>query len=311
MKKTVIDHITLSELNNRYLRESQNVRFDLMLNTTFVVVGLGASGPMIEQFARLGIKRFHLFDPDAVELKNAISQSYTVKDEGLEKAEVTKCKIEACEFEKGNPDIPPVTINTHRDFLSHSDAGIEKMVQFEHQNNREVAFIITTDYHPPNARANRVAIKWRVPVFWVSLYRMGMAGEIIFYVPGHGLPCYRCIAYTRYIYFDKARRVNHLKGDFSGAGKSAGLPMAATYVDAILGHLVIGYIHRGIDENQHGKTPGGYIVGFHVTGQVEFDDYMKFADKFSIELLKASFVIFILRIKGFFCCLFFDICFLG
>ena len=124
MKKSIIDHTTLSELNNRYSRESQNVRFDLMLKTTFVIVGLGASGPMIEQFARLGIKRFHLFDPDAVELKNVISQSYTVKDDGLEKAEATKRKIEACEFEKGNPDIPPIEINTNSDFLSITDADV-------------------------------------------------------------------------------------------------------------------------------------------------------------------------------------------
>jgi hypothetical protein len=44
-----------------------------------------------------------------------------------------------------------------------------------------------------------------------------------------------------------------LKGDFSGSGKSMGLPMAATLVDAILGHLVNGYIHRKVEENQHGK----------------------------------------------------------
>jgi hypothetical protein len=253
MKKSIVNHATLSELNNRYSRESQNVRFDLMLNTTFVNVGLGASGPMIEQFARLGIKRFHLFDHDTAELKNALSQSYTGKDDGLKKEEATKRKLKAREFEKGNPNIPPSEIYTYGDFLNITDADIEKIIQFERQNNSEIVFVITTDYHPPDARANRIALKWGVPVFWVSLYRMGMAGEIIFYVPGHGLPCYRCITETRYNFFDKSRRVNHLKGDFSGSGRSAGLPMAASYVDSILGHLIIGYIHREIEENQHGR----------------------------------------------------------
>jgi hypothetical protein len=253
MKKSIIDHTTLSELNNRYSRESQNIRFDLMLNTTFVIVGLGASGPMIEQFSRLGIKKYHLFDHDSVELKNVISQSYTVKDDGLEKAEATKRIIEACEFEKGNPNIPPIEIYTYDNFLNVTDAEIEEIIQSERKNNREVIFVITTDYHPPEARASRIGLKLKVPVFWVSLYRMGMAGEIIFYVPGHGLPCYRCITESRYNFFDKTRLANHLKGDFSGSGRSAGLPMAATYVDSILGHLVIGYIHREIDENQHGR----------------------------------------------------------
>ena len=253
MKKPIISHATLSKLNNRYSRESLNVRFDFMLNTTFVNVGLGAAGPMIEQFAKLGIKRFHLFDNDTVELKNVISQSYAVKDVGLKKAEAIKHKIEALEFERGNSDIPSLEINTYDDFLNITDDEIKKIIQSERQNNREIIFVITTDYHPPNARANRIALKWEVPVFWVSLYRIGMAGEIIFYVSGHGLPCNRCLTWTRHIFFDKVRLANHLKGDFSGSGKSAGLPMAATYVDSILGHLIIGYIHRGIEENQHGR----------------------------------------------------------
>jgi len=82
---------------------------------------------------------------------------------------------------------------------------------------------------------------------------MGMAGEIIFYLQGHDLPCYRCITESRYNFFDKNRLINHLKNDFSGSGKSMGLPMAATMVDSILSHLVIGYIHRNIKENQHGR----------------------------------------------------------
>ena len=253
MEGSVINDRTLDELNARYFRESKNVCFDLMLNTTFVNVGLGASGPMIEQFAKLGIRRFHLFDNDIVETKNLLSQSYKDKDVGVKKAEATKKIIEDCEFEKGNINLPVLEIFTYGDFLGISDDEMESIIQCERKKGREIIFIITTDYHPADARASRIALRFEVPVFWVSLYRMGMAGEIIFYLPSHDLPCYRCITETRYNFFDKNRLVNHLKGDFSGSGKSMGLPMAATSVDSMLGHFVVGYIHRDIEVNQHGR----------------------------------------------------------
>ena len=53
---------TLTELNERYSRISKNVDFNQMLNTTLFVIGNGASGPMVEQFIRLGIKKVYLFD---------------------------------------------------------------------------------------------------------------------------------------------------------------------------------------------------------------------------------------------------------
>jgi hypothetical protein len=90
-------------------------------------------------------------------------------------------------------------------------------------------------------------------VFWVGIYQMGKAGEIIFYHPDYKLPCYRCITETRYRFFDKNRLADHLRGDFRGSGKSSGLPSAASFIDAVLDHLVIGLVHMDIDENQHGR----------------------------------------------------------
>ena len=208
---------------------------------------------MIERFGKLGIKRQHLFDNDIVETKNLPSQSYKITDVGVKKAEATKKILEDCEFEKGNANLPLLEIFTYGDFLKISDDEMEKIIKCEREKGHEIIFIITTDYHPANARACRIALRFEVPVFWALLYRMGMAGEIIFYLPGHDLPCYRCITESRYIFFDKNRLLNHLKNDFSGSGKSMGLPMAATMVDSILAHLVVGYIHRNIKENQHGR----------------------------------------------------------
>lgn len=249
----MIGEIQIEKLKFQYNRVSSNVCFNTMLNTVFIFVGVGAIGFMIELFVRLSSRGMHLFDNDVVEIKNLTSQNFTYDDVGLQKDVAIIKRLKSCEFEKDNPNISPLELTTHGDFLKVSDAEIEMMVQKEQEKGRQVILVLASDYHPVQARGNRISLKLKIPTFWVGIYRKGMAGEIIFHVPNHGLSCYRCITETRYNFFDKNRLVNHLKGDFSGSGKSMGLPMAATFVDAILAHIIIGYIHRNIERNQHGK----------------------------------------------------------
>ena len=240
-------------LDKRYVRESQNIDFRKTTQAALCFVGTGAIGPAVEQSVRIGVKHFHLFDNKPVRLKNLVAQNFIHGDIGLSKTEALRRRLEQCEFEKGNPDVPPLKIRTYGDFLAISDDNIEKMISSEKAQGRDMVMVMSSDYHPVQARGNRIALEFGIPVFWVGIYRMGMAGEIIFYVPGHDLPCYRCITETRYQFFEKNRMAAHLRGDSGGAAISAGLPMAATFVDAVLLHLIIGYIHREDEANPHGR----------------------------------------------------------
>ena len=253
MSQFTIYNALLEELNGRYQRESQNLRWDLMLNTTLFCTGLGAGGLMVEGFVRNAIKRIHLSDFDIVERKNLLSQNFINSDIGKTKEDGLERRLIDCEFEKNNPGIMPLEIIKHGDFMKIHENEIETIIRNEIESDREIIFIIATDYHPTDAYMNRIALKYKVAAFWVSLYRMGMAGEIIFFTPNHELPCHWCIARDRHIYWDLNRFSKHLRGNFSGSGKSMGLPAAATFTDSILNHLVIGYIHRNVEENQHGK----------------------------------------------------------
>lgn len=252
MNQEKVTDTTLEILNSRYSRVSENIRFKFMLNTTLMVIGIGASGQMVEQFCRLGIKRFHLFDYDIVERNNLTSQNFSTEDVGLPKSKALMRRLKACEFEKDSPYIPPLQLTMYGDFLAISDEEIERIIQKERAKDRQVILLMLSDYHPAQARGNRVALKFNVPTFWAGIYRMGMAGEIIFFLRDYGLPCYRCITESRYRFFNKIHLLKHLNGDFRGSGKSAGLPMAASFIDSILGHLIIGVIHLDIEDNQHG-----------------------------------------------------------
>jgi hypothetical protein len=224
-----------------------------MFKTTLIIVGCGAIGHLVEQFVRLGIREVILFDNDVVEGKNQVAQNFIADDIGKDKTKALESRLKACEFEKRNPDLPELDIKTYGDFLDISDKKIERIIDKEHSKGRQVILVMASDYHPVQARGNRVALMFEIPTFWVGIYRMGKAGEIIFFLSGYDLPCYRCITETRFRFFDKNRLLNHINKDFQGTGRSAGLPMAADYIDAILSHLIIGAIHIEVDDNQHAK----------------------------------------------------------
>lgn len=240
---------TPMNLGNPYERVSGNVDFKEMTNTTVILVGAGASGDFAEKLARLGIKKWHIFDPDYVEVKNIPAQNFENSDVGLRKVDALKARLERVEFEAGNPALPQIEIKTGQDFLSVADAELDRLVSSEQAAGQQVIFIFATDFHPAQARGSRVALKYRVPVFWVGMYKGGMAGEIIFWDSlQDGLPCYRCITQSRYDSFDTRPASKKI------AAKSAGLPFSTSLVDAILGHLVIGAIHRNHPLNPHART---------------------------------------------------------
>lgn len=248
-----LDQRTLKRLIALYPREAHNVNFQNILDTTLFIVGLGAFGSSIEMLSKLGVKRFILFENDIVEAKNLPSQNFTNNDVGRPKSEALTDRLKACEFEKGNPELPRLIIAALGDFLAISDDDLEKLILKEQSMGRKVILIFASDYHPVQARGNRLALKYGLTAFWVGIYTMGGAGEIIFYHPGFDLPCYRCITETRYNFFNKSRLADHLKGSRDGSGESSGLPFAASFIDSILNHIVLGAIHVGIQENPHGK----------------------------------------------------------
>ena len=239
----------LNVLNEKYCRISSHVDFPSMFNTRIILVGAGAASHMAISLARMGIKKFTIIEPDLVEEKNLAVHAYRRSDIGRPKAECLAEIMHDIEFEKGNPSIPKLDVITYvKDFLSLGDDDI--LV-----GDGEKILIMGTDYHPAQARGNRIGLKYYIPVFWMGIYRNGAAGEIIFIDPGakRSLPCYRCITKDRYEFFDDNHKKDHLNGGKQGQGISSGLPMAAGFIDSVAAHLVIGSINKDIPDNPHGQ----------------------------------------------------------
>jgi molybdopterin/thiamine biosynthesis adenylyltransferase len=245
------------DLVEKYSRISSHIDFDELFDHRLIFIGTGASTHLIEWFARLGVKKFTLCDLDIVEHKNLAVQGFDYDDVGSSKVDAVKKRLERIEFEKGNENVPALDVITfNQDFLTLTDEEV-------FSGDGKKILIMASDYHPVQARGSRLALKYSVPTFWVGIYREAMAGEIIFFDNSNAdedfnmqkslQPCYRCITKTRYESFDKRHLASHKKGEFNGAGKSSGLPMAATYIDSILGHLIIGAIHQTDLNNRHAR----------------------------------------------------------
>lgn len=245
-----------ARLNTEYARVSGQIDFKKLLDTSIIQIGVGASSTTIEHLARLGIKRWVLFDPDSVEKKNLAVQNFEVSDVGKTKVQAMKERLSRSEFEKGAIDVPTLDVDTFLDFLEPDDNELDKLIRKEKRNFSQVILVAATDSFPAQARAARVGIRHSLPTFFVGVYGGGLAGELMFHYPAKtDMPCFRCIAASRYEH-------NLGKGHRPEASKSSGLPFAVSILDAQLAHLVIGAIHyTSTDKYQANVYPTAELFG--------------------------------------------------
>jgi hypothetical protein len=248
---------TLERLNNDYQRVSKAVDFSKMLTTSIIQVGVGASSTVIEQFSRLGAKRWILFDPDTVERKNLVAQDFEIGDIGKLKCVAMRERMVRCEFEKGATDIPPLRVDTYEDFLGIDDTALDALIEEEKRCYDRVILVMATDFHPAQARGARVGLRHSLPTFFVGVYTDGLAGELIFHHPeAKEMACYRCTITSRYAAFDKRKTVEKT------AARSSGLPFAIGILDSQLAHLIIGCIHYdGLDMFKSPSNVSGEFFG--------------------------------------------------
>src|ERR1017187_5654277 len=209
-----------------YARQEGAIDWDIVRDAEVVQVGVGSGQMLAKTLVRTGIRRYVAIDPDWVEARNVTSQGYTYED-----ARCRRPKVEALarECKDINPKVDFVPIQA--DFVTMSDTQVKALI------SPKTLLLMTTDFHPAQARGALAGLVCGIPVILASLYREGRAGEIIFTNPGHTKACYRCITATRYDYVAKR------KG--TGVGNAAGsLPFAAQIVDATVGHLTIALLHK-------------------------------------------------------------------
>ena len=210
-----------------YTRISSSMDIAMMQDSHVTVVG-GAVG-LAYNLARCGLGSISLVDFDRVSAGNPARQDFYSTD-------IARYKVDAVaeNLKRINPEIE--TEGHVLDFCAISPEEMERL--FGHTD----LFIFATDYFPAQARGNIVALRLDKPAIWIGLYSRGLAGEIIYYVPGVTPACYRCICGSRYTAF-------HQGG--ASISSDGGNIFDLHLVDAIAGHIGVGSLNRGAD-NRYG-----------------------------------------------------------
>jgi hypothetical protein len=197
------------------------------------VTSVGAPVGLTYDLARSGVGAVDLIDFDRISASNPARQDFYSTD-------IARHKIEAIaeNLRKINPDIE---VNPYElDFCSISPEEIEQCF------GDTDLFIFATDFFPAQARGNTVALRLNKPAIWIGLYRAGLAGEIIYYVPGVTPACYRCICRSRYNAFSKGG---------ASVTSDGGNIFDLHLVDSIAGQVCSGILNRGAD-NRYGPLIG-------------------------------------------------------
>jgi hypothetical protein len=210
-----------------YRRISSSVDVPRMQQSHVTVIG-GAGGLTCD-LVRCGLGAVSIVDFDRISASNPARQDFNSID-------VARYKVDAI-AENSKKINPEIEIESHvLDFCSISPEELEML--FGHTD----LLIIATDFFAAQARGNIEALRLNKPAIWIGLYQRGLAGEIIYYVPGVTPACYRCICGSRYDAFNRGG---------ASVSSDGGTIFDIHLVDSIAGHISLGILNRGSD-NRYG-----------------------------------------------------------
>lgn len=189
-----------------------------MSSTRLVVVGVGGAAAFIEEMARSGIGEIVLIDPDRIEMPNLATQQVYRSDIGK-----TKVGAVAKRIRDINPDCKVWTLDQSSDALSDVDFHrlIRRYLPGSDRAQPELTILCGfTDSFPAQARVNRLALEFGVPMLAAQVYLEGRGAEVTFSAPGVTAACGRCVVGGRYRAY--------LEQGFQNDVGSAGTPLLAT-----------------------------------------------------------------------------------
>lgn len=148
-------------------------------DATVLVVGLGSGGSQtVEALTRSSVENFIVVDMDDVEVANLSRSAYDAEDIGSSKAGAIARRARAI-----NPD---VSVVTHQKALNDFSA-----TELRELIGGVDMVVAATDDPEAQHRLNHVAWQAGRPAVFTGVYAGGVAGEVIFTIPGV-TSCFRC-----------------------------------------------------------------------------------------------------------------------
>lgn len=208
-----------------------------------VVAGTGGAMSWVEELARCGVGEFVLIDPDEVSWSNIGTQQVYGDEIGLPKVEALATRVRRI-----NPQAKLWTRQAILDDLS--DEALAKLCGLRQKQPPALTLLCAmTDSFQAQARMNRVALTFGLPLLAGQMYAEGRGIEVVWSYPGVSRCCHRCTLRPRFRAFLEEGYVNDVG--------SSGTPLfSTTRLTALKGFLALAILHHGTGHSRWGGILG-------------------------------------------------------
>ena len=192
-RRVVISYYSL--VRELFSRNTGILESSLMLKKRAVIIGCGSGGSLIAvELAKSGVGRFLLIDDDVFSYHNIIRHQLGIYDVGKFKVDALKERLLSI-----NPNLDVAVFPTLLQKISLED--ISKYL------DGDTILINASDMRSSAHYANYLSERYNVPFVAAAGGIRAATGELFWYIPGKGMPCYAC-AFGQDTHLDTSNRVS-------------------------------------------------------------------------------------------------------
>ena len=201
----------------------------LLAGTHIGITGLGGAAGLVQSLTGAGIRSWTLNDYDRVSLTNPATQRHDYADRGK-----LKCDALAERLVRIDPLVNVRTIS----------APYQDLTTEQHNDLWDADLVLAmTDQFPVQAQINADAVRYRRPAIFAIAYLDCAAVEVTASFPetiGNAGGCHRCHTKTRY---------DSYASGFENPSDISSHVVTSDYLNAVIGHVVLGYLHWRVGSN--------------------------------------------------------------
>lgn len=172
---------TYDLIQNIFSRNTGILESGMMNNKCAFILGCGSVGSLVAlELARAGVGQFVLVDNDVLEYHNICRHQCGISDVGEYKVDVLKHRI---------LDINP---SAKVEAKISTVEMLDKPLFDEFCKEGNTILIGCADNRSADVYANSIAVMYKIPFLSIGFWERAFAGEIFYYLPNKGMPCYKC-----------------------------------------------------------------------------------------------------------------------
>ena len=168
-------------VQNIFSRNTGILETGVLQNKCAFILGCGSVGSLVAlELARAGIGKYVLVDNDILEYHNLCRHQCSIVEVGQYKVDALKHRILEI-----NPAAEIEAIVSTVEML-------DKPVFDSFCKKDQTVLIGCADNRSADVYANSISVMYGIPFLSIGFWERAFAGEIFYYLPSKGMPCYKC-----------------------------------------------------------------------------------------------------------------------